>query len=298
MSTTITKATKNMTDIYVVFRFFIAKIVRIYDYIVSVLFAKKSLPPPPRQETVLDKIAQYIQKTKTEFAAKIKVADNDTHYKNANADIHFYSKTGFEKCIIDSDNDLEKIWRTRILMENTPRGNVIMFYDSYKMGFAYYSDANNISYSMLNAVAMKYVLRYRCLDFYMDNEPFYGTEEFTSPLIYIHAAKPEKSKEEKPKNKEFTDLLKSAPFIKHKKTENQKIQDTNNHDKKTPQKEYSRNRFICMGKIANFSFLQKTIVPNKLNGFTSPLLDNLTAETNLNKSVLNYAKYKEMQHNK
>jgi hypothetical protein len=46
-----------------------------------------------------------------------------------------------------------------ILIDRTPYGNVIMHYDVFKNGFAYYSDIN-LSYKIINAVAMKYVLTF------------------------------------------------------------------------------------------------------------------------------------------
>jgi hypothetical protein len=61
----------------------------------------------------------------------------------------------------ESNTELEKMWRTRILFENTPRGNVIMFYDPYKLGFSFYCDQKIISYDILNAIATKYVRMFR-----------------------------------------------------------------------------------------------------------------------------------------
>jgi hypothetical protein len=59
-----------------------------------------------------------------------------------------------------------------------------MYYDAYKMGFAYFCDQKVISYDVLNAVAMKYVKIYRCRDFFMDESIV--PKENTSKLISVH----------------------------------------------------------------------------------------------------------------
>ena len=43
-----------------------------------------------------------------------------------------------------------------------------MYYDVFKQGFSYYSNENYISYKILNAIAMKYVMVFFCRDFFMD----------------------------------------------------------------------------------------------------------------------------------
>jgi hypothetical protein len=36
------------------------------------------------------------------------------------------------------NNNLEKKWKSRVLFESTPRGNIIMMYDTYVEAFVYY----------------------------------------------------------------------------------------------------------------------------------------------------------------
>lgn len=91
-------------------------------------------------------------------------------FKNDNIDSCFYSKDAFQKVMKDENNFIEREWRTRILMQSTPRGNIIMYYDAYKQAFSYYSDSKCIPYYILNAVAMKYVVKFRCIDFFVDNQ--------------------------------------------------------------------------------------------------------------------------------
>jgi hypothetical protein len=84
-----------------------------------------------------------------------------------NIDTAFYDNTLFKQALREENNDIEKLWKTRILFENTPRGNIVMYYDPYKIGFAYYCD-QYVPYDILNAVAMKYVLMFQCRDFFVD----------------------------------------------------------------------------------------------------------------------------------
>ena len=82
----------------------------------------------------------------------------------------FYDSDSYKNIMSVANNELENYWKRRILFENTPRGNIIMHYDAYKLGFTYYSDTSGLPYSLLNAVAMKYVRIYKCRDFFIDTQ--------------------------------------------------------------------------------------------------------------------------------
>ena len=76
---------------------------------------------------------------------------------------NFFKNKSLELCSI-----LEKKWKSRILFECTPRGNIILLYDTYTEAFVYCIDTSGTPYKLLNAVAMKYVLTFRCRDFFVD----------------------------------------------------------------------------------------------------------------------------------
>jgi hypothetical protein len=235
---------------------------------------------------IKDPIAIYIDNNKNKILNSFAI-DN----MNNNVEKIFYNKKELLEILANQNNELEKIWKTRILFENTPRGNIIMHYDAYKQGFAYYSDTNGIPYNILNAVAMKYVITYQCRDLFMDNE--YVKD---SPLINIYLEY-EKSNEKKDDKKEDKSAIKNsdAPFAKlknYKLNQSDKIKPT--EEKKTPEKEYNRNTFINLGRICNFNFLQKQPKKNKLNGFRSKLLDGVESESILQDEVMSYSKYKEL----
>jgi DNA polymerase III alpha subunit len=188
----------------------------------------------------------------------------------------------------DPKNIVEQRWKTRILYESTPRGNIAMYYDVYKQGFSYYSDQNGIPYPILNAAAMKYVMMFYCKDFFMDEKTMTQSlsiedkngddkdKNHISPLIKIYETdeieekekerkeKEKKEQEKESQNEESTLKNKDAPFAKLK---NYKM--TPNVNKNTKKEETNKvlfkNKFIYLGKMRNFSFLQKKpIVKNPL----------------------------------
>jgi len=205
---------------------------------------------------------------------------------NRNMNEEFYSKDAYQNIIKNENNGLEQEWKRRILFENTPRGNVIMYYDPYKLAFAYYCDTSSMPYNLLNAVAMKYVLSFHCMHLFVDNEV--TPADSASPLITgVLADTPEKSK--KKDNVGGIDM-KNAPFAKFKKAT---ANPGNKEIDKKPVINYNQNKFVCVGKIINFSFIRKVNTSsNTVNGFRSKLLDNLAAETTLQSQVMSYKDFK------
>jgi len=248
-------------------------------------FYQKLYPPPkPKPVTVLSQMDEYIQQNTSRF---LKTYQTDASGGlNSNMDEEFYSKDAYQSIIKTENNRLEQEWKRRILFENTPRGNVIMYYDPYKLAFAYYCDTSSMPYNLLNAVAMKYVLSFHCTHLFVDNEV--TPADGASPLItHLLTDKPEKSK--KKDNVGGIDM-KNAPFAKFKKAA------TNNGNKDADKKPviiYNHNKFVCVGKIINFSFIRKVSkAVNTINGFQSKILDNLAAETTLQTQVMSYKDFK------
>lgn len=167
---------------------------------------------------------------------------------NANIATVFYDKGEYEDAIKEKENSLEKKWKSRILMEHTPRGNVIMYYDPYKHGFSYYSDMH-IPYEYLNVCAMKYVRMYLCRDFFIDQS--YYPRNLNSPFVRIHDIEKKKPSENRGK---FD--VRNGPFAKIKKNTEKPKQKEEEEEKKP---DYIKNKFIHLGKIYNFSFLKKEV---------------------------------------
>ena len=261
-----------------------------------------------KKETILDASTKYIEKQKSMFLSKFSLPIIDDLYSNI--DDVFYSKADFQEMIKNMDNSLEKKWKTRILFESTPRGNIMMYYDSYKLGFAYSTDSTGIPYPILNAVAMKYVTVYRCFDFFMDDE--ITPEDKPSKLIKIHFQEDKKESVKNTKDDVVSDSklpkplkIDNSAFAKFKNYSKKTEKPTDNNEKKPtdagsePKKEYVRNKFISLGKLMNIDFIQPISTKNSryssLNGFHSKLLDNLNTETTLQKQVLSYKDFKKKQ---
>ncbi len=214
---------------------------------------------------------------------------------NSNIDPCFFDKKALAEVLVPEKNALEVQWRRRLLFENTPRGNLIMYYDPYKLGFAYYSDASSLPYSTLNSAAIKYCLHFGCRDLFLDDE--ITPNGSPSPLISVHIT--EKPAQPEPtKGKITADKNVFARFKNYGGGVSNTDKTTTGKEATTsaapaPTRVYTRNRFICQGKIANMQFLQP--IPkekNRINGFTSKLLDNLRGETTLQKQVMNYQDFK------
>ena len=167
----------------------------------------------------------------------------------------FYLFDAYKTEIERSENTIEKEWKTRILYETTPRGNVIMYYDAYKRGFAYYAD-NSIPYPFLNACAMKYVMIFFCRDFFIDE--LHWPTGIHSPFYRLHLQDQKKALAKK--DAKFDTA--TGPFAKLKNGPNKEAipvrKSVNNDTKKDLGPEKMQNKFLYLGKVCNFAFLKDT----------------------------------------
>lgn len=201
-----------------------------------------------------DPVTEYSDKEKQLFR---KIFDSEENFEKWNGNISraFYVNETYKNEMERKNNSLEKMWKSRIIMEHTPRGNVIMYYDAYKHGFAYYSDTV-IPNDLLNVCAMKYVRVFFCRDFFIDKT--YYPMDIISPFARIHLLEAKKRSE---KDNKFD--VSKGPFAKLKKPvvvgkEMGKVavpyKEKKEEKKKEP--EIIKNKFIHLGKTYNFSILQ------------------------------------------
>jgi hypothetical protein len=250
-----------------------------------------AIPPPP--ETISTLSTDYISLQKSKFLASFEKPSQDSF--NSNIEKCFYDPKLHALEVEDANNELEKTWKRKIIFENTPRGNVIMHYDAFKQGFVYYSDNSNMPYFLINAVVMKYVLLYRCRDFFIDDQVTLSNNP--SPLLKItnkHEPTTVDTSITKP-------VLKSSAFAKLKNynTASGKLSALNAQaDKKEPNKtdehNYTRNKIIYYGKISNFNFLQKTKIVKHV-AFSSELLDGLKSNSYAQRPVFSYKDFKQLK---
>ena len=170
---------------------------------------------------------------------------------NANVEASFYDKEKYNKIVVEKENVLEAAWKQRILYESTPLGNVIMYYDAYKKAFSYYADVS-ISYGVLNAVAMKYVMIYRCGDFFIDN----SVTVKESPFAHEHEIDVVAAKTKI--NEKFD--VRKGPFAQLKKNQDKKTLPEKKKEEKRveSQKNVVKNKFVFLGKSRDFDFLKRS----------------------------------------
>ena len=206
-----------------------------------------------------DKDEQYSTPLKTRFLETFCIDVPNT--ANENIVPVFYDRDSYKKYMMEENTDLERLWKSRVLLENTPRGNVIMYYDAFKLGFSYYCDQKSVSYEILNAVAMKYVTLFRCRHFFIDESVV--PREHTSPFVKTHFEE---------------DDAKKGRVVKGK-----------------PVKNVATNRFVYRGKINHYSWLQTP--PKKrrvLASFKSPLLESIQLDSNVQRESLSYSRFKSL----
>lgn len=220
---------------------------------------------------------RYIEKRNTEY---LTMFDDDPkgEYYNTSIDPVFYLRTELKELLADTDSYIEKEWRTRVLIENTPYGMVIMYYDVYKAGFAYYSNQTGIPYDIMNAVVMKYVRMFRCRDFFIDEAV--NPDGYVSPFLRI--LKMDDAEEKRKKRDAAATLNRGTkigvggdmPFVrfkgysektaKEKEKENEKCVSFINECKESTNLKIVanpnggniyKNKIIFLGKTANYNFL-------------------------------------------
>ena len=164
-----------------------------------------------------------------------------------------------------TNQQLKKL-TTSLLLEKTPLGNVLMFYNNDKKSFCYYSD-HNIPYYFLETIARKYIIIFDCAILYvcLDEEIQKLKEEEKKEEEEEKKEEEEKEQEKKEEKKEEKKYCVFAKFKNYNKgnsiqstksspLKQQKIQAINM--KNIPIKEKT-NRYTYEGKLMNFSFLKK-----------------------------------------
>ena len=276
------------TFFFTIYQFF-------YQYSITNLlnfFGKKQIKEKSEQSrpilSLFSQINNYKENEKKRF---LNTYEKDIY--NKNMDPVFYNLKEYNKLVIQENNELEKKWKIRLLYETTPLGNIIMFYDVYKKGFSYYSDIH-ITYTLLNVVAMKYVRIFCCRDLFIDDS--ITPSENPSPFIELEKKEEKeekKEKKEKKEEKEESKTIRNGPFIKIKKNlESNKKEET----QKTKQEEhlYNVNKFIYMGKISNFSFIQKIQKKRVVLSNQNRFKDMFEEEHEIQKEILSYSEYRKL----
>lgn len=175
-----------------------------------------------------------------------KLFNNDSEFVNGNIHPDLYIFEKFNEIIKEEQE--EKTWKQRVLLQNTPYGNVVMFYDLFRQAFAYFSDVH-INYTTLNYCAMKYVRLFFCRDFFVDTNIL--PEDHVSPFNVMKKEEEKREKEKQKKKREEKKVnFDSSIFVKAKK----KLEENGKKNEIVDEK--YKNNFRYLGKISNWKGLQ------------------------------------------
>jgi len=149
----------------------------------------------------------------------------------------YYDKFEDLDCI-ELEEDYVKSLKSNIIIEKTPKGNVLMYYDFEKESFIYYCDTKDISYLYLETIARKYAIQFNCKKLVVDIKK------------ELQEAKKEKPKEEIKKKESNNELFASFKDYNRKgsggsKTMNKKFIIRQN-----------ANRYSYRGKLNEYNYLQ------------------------------------------
>ena len=96
-----------------------------------------------------------------------------------------------------TDTDLNEL-KNKIVRENTPDGEIIMYYNNNTNSYFYYTDIRNVSYKILDAVARCYAVTYNVKQVCVNYKEVWEKSKLEA------LQQQEKDNEEKPKEKEET----------------------------------------------------------------------------------------------
>jgi hypothetical protein len=128
------------------------------------------------------------------------------------------------------------------LMESTPVGNIVMYYDKKKESFLYYSD-NVVPFRYLEPVGRKYVIMFQCKELFQDNNntttQSNATQSNATQSNATQSNATATSRQDKPmKTKDILNGIR------------------NPQQKKVILVEKKTNRYTCMGRYSNFKIIK------------------------------------------
>ena len=209
-------------------------------------------PPPPKPIPPAEPTLEELYKKDINFYKTMTAVD-----ANSNINPTLYDPVLRKTLFTEENNKTEKFWRSQLLFEHTHRGNIIMYYDAFRMSFAYYSDEQIVSYQALYHAAMKYTVRFRCRNFFIDMETFPE-----NPMIEV-LRKEDESLKTKTKKEPTTNNAKPKPQDNNPvfaRLKNYKESGDAAKQQNKPKHPFS-NKFVRIGKMCEFNILQRP--PNK-----------------------------------
>jgi hypothetical protein len=190
--------------------------------------------------------------------------------KYVSKDLEEEAKADAHKFIVKQHLDALK---NSFIIEKTPLGNVLMYYNNSRESFEYYSD-NTIPYRYLETVSRKYVKTFNCRYLYVDMEyEISVAERKLKEILEKKAIEEEEIKKNILEN--HTVVSKKNVFAKFKSYNKESgtgrvntgappknsIPNSNSSSSKATDNKVilkeNANRYTCEGRMSNFSFLKK-----------------------------------------
>ncbi len=209
-------------------------------------------PPPPKPIPPAEPTLEELYKKDINFYKTM-----TPEVANSNINPTLYDPVLRKTLFTEENNPTEKYWRSQLLFEHTQRGNIIMYYDAFRMSFAYYSDEQIVSYQALYHAAIKYSVRFRCRNFFIDMETFPD-----NPMIEV-LRKEDESLKTKTKKEPTANNAKPKPQDNNPvfaRLKNYKESGDAAKPQNKPKHPFS-NKFVRIGKMCEFNILQRP--PNK-----------------------------------
>ena len=226
---------------------------------------------PSKIQQSKGKVANKSDETKTETESYIefyrtqllRIIETETNPEekslvpqyNENISQLFYDPPTLQQELAIDNNELEREWSNRFLLEHTSMGNVMMYYDAYKQAFAYASN-EQIPYKLLNAIAMKFVIHYLCLDFFIDTTVL--PKGYKSGLTLAEEEMEKKSREKKQEKQKAMGIdMSTGPFLKPKsKSKPKPNSDSDLSGNPMTDEIIYKNTFRHIGKFDSMDLLQ------------------------------------------
>ena len=199
---------------------------------------------------IYKEVEKEIEEEEEEEEEEVKMVPYEDKYKDKIKEINSVEEINSDKKTL-----LDKL-KFSIVMETTPNGNVLMYWDNNRSSFIYYSDTS-IPYRYLEVVARKYVIMNNCREIY------FIMEEQLKPLKKeeIVEKKEEKNVFAKLKSYNQSSILDTKNIAPNKQNQNTQLPRIQIKQKETDNNEIllkeNANRYSYEGKLINFSFLQK-----------------------------------------
>ena len=162
---------------------------------------------------------------------------------------------------IDIDKEDLEQFKNKIIIENTPRGNILLYFNFETEVFDYYCDKKDIPYLYLETVARKYVTQYNCKQIFVNMADELKKDSQENIKQNVSGNTRQSIKQYVPDNKQISQIVQKTPFAEYKKY-NKNISRGNKNDTKKYILKENSNRYSYCGKISEYSFLKDQYYKN------------------------------------